>query len=264
MNSWTDEKLLKKLGTSRAGIAWKVFLDKYSAVILSVAKQYQHDQQNILDCYLYVCEKLTDDQFRRLRAWRRQGDVRFSSWLRAVVTNLCVDWHRSENGRHRQFRSIAELSDLERLVYKLRFEQGASIQGCYAAVSGSYPELTEIELTGIIRALNRQLTPRQHWIMATRKRALVSFDDAMVRREVSLTSTNIDNPEEGAASDQEQQHLEAAMNLLTAKQSLILKLRYQQGLTLKEVAQLAGFEDPFKARYQIRLALDRLKELLRD
>ena len=264
MKSWTDEKMLKQLGTSSAGVAWKIFLNKYTSVILSVARQYHHDEQSLHDCYLSVCEKLVDDQFRRLRTWQPQGKVRFTSWLCAVVANLCVDWHRAETGRYRHFRSVAELSELERLVFTHRFEYRESIRACYESVSIHFPELTELELTAIIRDLNRNLSPRQHWIVATRKRASVSFDDSKVRREVSLASNNNDNPEDGAAIEQEEDRLEAAMKRLPAKQLLIIKLRYQQGLTLREVAQLAGFDDPFKARYQIRLALDRLKELLQE
>ena len=45
------------------------------------------------------------------------------------------------------------------------------------------------------------------------------------------------------------------MARLEPRQRLLLQLRYQQDLTLTEVAQLIGLSDPFKAKRQIDAAL---------
>ena len=110
MQNLADERLLEQLGTASAGAAWTAFLNRYTPLILGIARQYAHDEQSQHDCYLFVCEKLVDNDFRRLRAWRRQDALSFASWLRAVVANLCVDWYRSVHGRQRPFRSVADLS----------------------------------------------------------------------------------------------------------------------------------------------------------
>jgi RNA polymerase sigma factor (sigma-70 family) len=264
MQDWPDEELLRQLGGAAAGEAWAAFLQKFTPLIIRVARQYQHDEQSLHDCYLFVCEKLFDDGFRRLRAWRQKDNVRFASWLRAVVANLCVDWHRSENGRSRPFRTIAELPELERAVYMHRFEFGAGFKECFEAVSVNYPQVTELEVAAIIRQLNRLLTPQQHWAIVTRRRSVVSIDDRAVRREVESGGGESETPEAHVTHDQEQRRLHRAMLQLPPQQRLLLRLRYRQGLTLKDVARLTGFDDPFKARYQIQLALDRLRDLLQD
>lgn len=262
--TWSSEKLLQRLATPAAGEAWKLFLRRHTPLIVSVARQYHHDEQRLRDCYQFVCEKLCDDGFHRLRAWRRADQVRFSSWLRAVVANLCVDWLRSEFGRQRRFRAIAGLPELEQQVYALRFEQGLSIPACYEAVRARFPDLTEVQLAGIVRRLNRKLTPRQHWLLATRNRAAVSIDDPDAGGEVALALAGGDDPESLAVTEEQQKRLEAALHQLDARQRLLLKLRYQQGLTLQEVARVAGLEDPFRARYQVQQALARLQSLLLD
>jgi len=256
--------MLRKLGTASAGEAWKAFLQKYSSLIIKIARQYQHDEQGLHDCYLFVCEKLVDDGFRRLRTWKRKENVRFASWLRAVVANLCIDWYRSEFGRHRPFSSLSDLSELERLVYTHRFEIGASFRESYEAVAITYPDLTELEFAAIIRRVNSVLTPQQHWVIAARRRVSLSFDDVEVRQETSLTQESFGSPEDLATGDQEKVRIDMALQQLTIQQRVLIKLRYQQELPLKEVARLVGLDDPSKARYQIRLALERLSHLLTD
>lgn len=264
MHDMADEKVLEQLGTASAGAAWAVFLRRHTPLILAVARQYERDEQALHDCYLFVCEKLSDQGFRRLRTWRKRDKVRFTTWLRAVVANLCVDWHRSVQGRFRPVSTIAGLSALERLVYQHRFELGASIRECHEAVRVMHPQLTELDLAVIIRRLNRLLTPQQHWMLATRRRVAVSMDDDAVRQEADQVLDSQQSPEHQATEGEQLQRLGAALRQLSPRQQLMLKLRFQQGLSLQEVARLTGHADLQKARYQLRLALDRLRELLAD
>jgi DNA-directed RNA polymerase specialized sigma24 family protein len=62
--------------------------------------------------------------------------------------------------------------------------------------------------------------------------------------------------------DEEHDRLERALRGLQPQQRLLLKLRYQQELTLREIARLARLGDPFKARREIQKALKALKALL--
>ena len=264
MQDWSSEKLLRKLGSSVAGEAWSEFLRRFTPVIISVIRQFQHDEQRIHDCYLFVCEKLVDNRFRRLRVWRRQENYRFSTWLRAIVSNLCIDWHRAECGRQRPFRTLSDLTELEHRIYRMRFERNLSLRECFEAIAIEYPEMTELELAGIIRQINRTLTPRQHWIISSRQRATVSIDETEARREASISNGSENSPELSAAREEEQARLESAMQQLPAGQRLVLRLRFQQGLTLREVARAAGLDDEFKARYQVHLALDHLNRLLKN
>lgn len=262
MNNDRVKDLLQELPSDRASPAWKQFLQAFSPTIVAVVRQYEPGKQGLQDGFLFVCEKLSDNQFRRLTAWKEQEGVAFTGWLRAVVSRLCVDWYRKQHGRPRPFRSIAKLSELERQVYHCRFEQGMSIQSCHATLSACYTELTAIQLAGIIRKLNVVLTSRQHWLLSVRQSATVSLDSAQSDRSIPADLVNEQTPASFAASEETSAQLETALNELTDEQQLLLKLRYRHGLALKEVARLAGLEDLFKARYQIRLALDRLARLL--
>ena len=263
LETWSNDQLLQRLATPAAGEAWKEFLRRHTPTIVSVTRQYHHDEQRLRDCYLFVCEGLSDDGFRRLRAYRPAEGAQFSTWLRAVVGRLCVDWLRNEYGRQRRFRAIAGLPELEQQVYALRFEQGLSIPACYQALSARFPEVTEVQLAAVVRRISGSLTSRQRWLLATRNRPVLSLEEPEVGREAEL-AVDGDDPERRACEEEQHARLEGALQQLEPQQRMLLKLRYQQGRTLQEVARLAGLQDPFRARYLVQQALQQLQSLLRE
>jgi RNA polymerase sigma factor (sigma-70 family) len=74
-------------------------------------------------------------------------------------------------------------------------------------------------------------------------------DDSMQLEDASA------GPEEVAQDEQQQERLAAALAQLPPPQRLLLRLRYEQDLTLAEVARLTGLHDPFRANRQIQAAL---------
>ena len=89
--------------------AWDGFLKEYAALILQVVYLFERDQDRIDDCFVFVCEQLKRDDLKRIRRFDTDGSASFSTWLRAVVRNLCLDWRRKRFGRPRLYRSIARL-----------------------------------------------------------------------------------------------------------------------------------------------------------
>jgi RNA polymerase sigma factor (sigma-70 family) len=90
----------------------------------------------------------------------------------------------------------------------------------------------------------------QRWQLSIARNEPRSIDESTTEIEA-----DDDGPELLVQSDEEKRRLEKAMGRLEPQQRLLLQLRYQQDLTLREVAQLTGSTDPFKARRQIDAAL---------
>ncbi|MEI4927199.1 sigma factor, partial [Klebsiella pneumoniae] len=80
---------------------------------------------------MFVCEKLCERKYRRLLSFRPNGRARFSTWLRAVVRNLSLDWLRSKFGRRQVFRSIVRLGAIDQEIFKSVFQRGLSIQNTW-------------------------------------------------------------------------------------------------------------------------------------
>lgn len=79
--------------------------------------------------------------------------------------------------------------------------------------------------------------------------------------ETNLIETD-PGPETVVQLHQSWEELEKAMSKLSNQQRLLLRLRYQEDLPLKEVANLAGLGDLHQAKRRVKGALKTLSELL--
>ena len=266
MASGSIKDVLERLASGQGvDAAWTAFLDCYSPLILQVARRYESHRDRALDCFVFVCGALSDDGFKRLLKYRPDTGTRFETWLRTVVANLCIDWRRQQTGRLRPIRAIAGLSELDRLVYRCLYVLGMRRDECLNALRPRYPDLTDESLAGINARLFELLTPQQRWQLGMRMAGFVSLDDAPATGEGSLQVADASPGPDGLAEDdQEHARLEQAMQRLPAPQRLLLRLRFEQELTLAEVARLAGLPDLHRANRQVQAALAELARLLGD
>jgi len=256
--------ILDQLSSDHPDRGWKTFLDAYSDLIYNVVLRYERNDLRAEDCYLHVCAKLSDKGFTRLLRFQLNGTAEFHTWLTVATANLCIDWCRSEYGRLRPFRAVRDLPEIEQVVFRYRFEHGMTLYECLHALQVQFPDQTEKQLSQANARLNATLTSEQHWRLNARKRHTFSLDELASGQGQSGADSQDPNPgpEVLVELDQERDRLEQAMNRLTPKQQLILRLRYQHNLKLKEVARLARLGDLHRARRQIQDALDALHDLL--
>ncbi len=250
--------LLERLSSGRGDAAWNEFLAGYSSVVVHVIRRCGVDGDRLDDCFLDTCEALSRDGFRRLRSFRPDGPASFRTWLMAVVANLCIDWNRRQQGRVRSFRSVLRLPEIDRQDYRCIFEQRMTRTQCLHELLPRFPGLTEGGLAEINARLFRLLTPQQRWALTVRTPTRaplmrsVSPEDTDELRQVPQPGPG---PDELAEQAQEQRVLQQALASLPAEQRLLLRLRYEQGLSLAEIARLTGQPDPFSANRRVGAAL---------
>lgn len=258
-------ELLERLLSAKGDAAWNEFLTGYSSVILHVIRRCGVDGDRVDDCFLDVCEALSKDSFRRLRSFRSDGPASFRTWLMAVVANLCIDWNRREQGRVRSFRNISRLPELEQQVYRCIFERRMTRTQCFHALSPRFSGLTEGGVAEINARLFQLLTPQQRWQLTVRtpSKAPVTFpvspEDDDPAWQMALPGPG---PDELAEQDQEQCRLQWALEALPADYRLLIRLRYEQDLSLAEIARLTGQPDPFRVNRRIHAALDALADVM--
>jgi RNA polymerase sigma factor (sigma-70 family) len=257
---FSSDELLARLRSSDRDEAWKQFLEIYSPLIMHIASLYEFHRDSLDDCYLFICEKLSDNNFSRLLSYLPQGPASFRSWLNVVVANLCIDWRRHKQGRMRPFKSISKLSFFDQLVFKYRFQQSVGLQTCMASMQIDFPDVTESQLASAVSRINEALSPRQHWLLSTRKAQTISLNDLNAESAAGEPIAPGHNPEQATTLGQEQEKLQQALSRLSPRQRLLIKLRYQQELSLKEVARLTRLGDPFRARRHLQAALAELAE----
>jgi RNA polymerase sigma factor (sigma-70 family) len=257
--------LLSRLASPEPSAAWKDFLQRYSPVVLHIVRRCESDPQRASECFDHVCQALSDDRFRRLRSFQSDGPAQFRTWLMAVTANLCVDWRRKQRGRFRPIRAVAHLPELDQLVYRHIYVRGLPRAECLRLLQPRFPELTDQQLSSINGRLFSLLSPQQRWQLGARM-AATGPQGGTLTLDLADESLQLEDPGSGpehvVQSDQEREHLTAAMSQLPTQQRLLLRLRYEQNLTLAEVARLTGLHDPFRAQRQIQAALKALAELM--
>ena len=232
---------------------------------MRVIRRHESEYERATECFVGVCAALSDDGFQRLRAFRPDGPARFETWLKAVVSNLCIDLRRREQGRVRPPQGLSRLPELEQQVYRCIFLRGMSRGQCLAALLPRFTGLTEQRVAEINARLFAMLTPRQRWRLSLRapgSRPLlygVPSDDDDSAWELAEPGPG---PEDLTNELLEQRLLQEALAELPPEQRLLLRLRYEQDLTLAEVARLTRQPDPFRANRQIHAALQALARLI--
>jgi len=256
----TIEQILNELTSHDADQAWSDFLEEYSTLIYQVICHFEPDTDKASDCFQFVCEQLIKNRFRRLRQFKVGGAAKFSTWLRAVVRNLCVDWHRKETGRPRPFKSIAKLSAFDQRVFQLLYERGVTIEEGLRLLIPSFPHTTEEAVAESKQRIETGLTQQQRWLLnthAARSQEALFTDLAEVQANVPDPRSN---PEAEAILNERRRNLLRKLNGLTHEDRLLVRLRFEQELTLDQIAKLLDLGIAQRVDRQLKQVLSKLRD----
>lgn len=252
--------LLAELRGPSPDAAWQSFLNRFSAQIMHVVRQREYGAQQASDCFLFVCECLSDDGFGRLQQFDPGRGVSFRAWLNAVAGNLCIEWHRRQYGRARPPPGIERLSSLDQSVFHHRYRQNLDRQTCFQLLREVDPQLSPTDFSASLARVQAALTWRQRWSLAREQgRFFVQGDNPPSLSDVPDSGPN---PEQRAALGQRRDRLRRALDELEPEERLLLRLRYEQDLSLAEAARVAQLPNLHAARRRIESALRRLAGLL--
>lgn len=261
VHSRTRGQLLGRSSESRER-AWDGFLAEYASLILQVVRLFERDPDRVDDCFVFACEQLRRDDVRRIRSFDVRGPASFPTWLRTVVRNLCLDWRRKRFGRPRPFRVIEQMAAPDQEVYRAIYLRGLTESAALEAVRLSFPEFTRAALVDSLARIGRTLSPHQSWLVASRHFRRVSLShpggNPDSGRELDPGDTR-PGPEQNAAHEEQLRLLRRGLEALHPKERLLLRLRYEQDLTLEEVGRLTGVGSATTAQRAIERALEKLR-----
>ena len=259
-------QLLEGLSSPDAQPAWEVFLLQYSAILYQSVQASMQDADEIADCFVYACEQLAKDDFRRLLRFKPDGAASFTTWLRVVARNLCFDWQRKVHGRPRPFKSVQGLSALELAAYHSRYERRLSRDETLEGLRANWPATKMDDLIEMENRIENFLNPLQRWILNTRQQGRVeitSWSDSEDSEPV--TAELIDpapNPEAIVLDDQQRTTLHECLAVLSDEERLVVRLRFDEELSLKEISRLIGLGDPQRVHRLLSAILHKLHEAM--
>jgi RNA polymerase sigma factor (sigma-70 family) len=239
--------------------AWRAFIDQHTPTLLALIERAGIvNRDEAMEIYVLACERLSEDDCRRLRR-RDPAKGSIQAWLAVVIRHVVVDWVRSRAGRRRLFGAIKRLEPFDRQVFELYYWEDrmpaeiAEIVGTRSA--------TPVGLDAVFAALariERALTDRHRadlLSLAVRSRVPVSLDDEEAPAVDAVDASP--DPETAVVASEARDRLAAALSGLPAEDAAIVRLKFIQGLSLREIERALHLTGLTEAR------LDRILESLR-
>jgi DNA-directed RNA polymerase specialized sigma24 family protein len=228
--------------------AWETFLNRFSNLILKIIWQSERDYDEVMESYLFVCRKLAEGGFARLRRFTERGGNAplFTTWLAAVTHNLCIDAHRARHGRRQFPRAITRLTDLDRKIFRLYYWKGCSVEEIQTRSGqfGTTPEGVSDSIARIERTI--AASP-----VSTGSRVVfVPFDE---------NETGVSASDETDLRELEG-WLHRWISTLSSQDQMILRLRFWEDMTAPEIARAMKISPTERVYPLLRRALQSLRE----
>lgn len=251
-----DENIIERLRSHgvAAESAWREFLHLYSRLFLKVIWQFEKDHDGAMEKYVYVCEQFAANNFEILRRFRAAYGPRppkFSTWLAAVARNLCIDAHRKSHGRKQLPRMLRDMSTLDRSIFQLYYCKGCSVEEIRSTVGSSFMQAGG----DIDDAINRVIALGEGVARRTPAPSFVPFDEQQ-----AMTA----HAEHDYEMADVQQWLELWMQELSPREKMILRLRFWENMSGKEIADVMRIVPEQRVYPLIQNALRHLREKAKE
>lgn len=227
-----------------APATWEEFLEQYSEVLWRAIDRFADSEDERMDLFVHVCDRLKQREMRRVRAYRYdpQAPCRFSTYLSVVVRNLALDFVRSRQGRYRPFRAVSDLEQTDRFIFDHHIRDGLTLAETGELLRARHGiRLTSGELKDRAARLEGKLSSNQRWRLLSRmwsRRASLSIDptaEQVIGLEQFLPLRGRDgDPEEQLLSRRAVEALRTAVASMEPRQQLAFALLYRDGLRAAE------------------------------
>lgn len=224
------EDWLLPLQQGQPDVAWDRFLSRHRRLIFATLRHYTQDYDDGMELFAHLCERLREDDMRRLRLRAEEPTPRalFSTWLVAVVRHAAVDWFRHRDGRHRLSMLAQALPALQRRIFELVFLD-------HRTHAEAYEILRLEQATGLgFREFLAEL--RATYLAFARGRR------GQLLRELGGPPPDPapDDPPDPVEAAERRERLQAALGSLEPEDRVAAELYVVQGLPAGQVARLLG------------------------
>ncbi len=228
-------------------------------------RSFSKNKELANDCFLYVWEKLHEDESRRIRAFR--GESSFRTFLYSVTNKLVIDFRRAHFGYKVLPKYFWKFDEINRYIFKLFFYQNLTPGWIENAIRAEF-KISQDEAQKRVDEVEKRIRESRIRIETTAQRNPLSLGkDENVPSSEDIKS----NPEENIITVEVKQKREVVLEILKGEiqklkgeDVLILKLYFDHGLTAKEISgAIPGIKD--KGVYKrIGRALKSLKKCLEE
>jgi len=148
-------------------------------------------------------------------------------------------------------------------VFRCLYEQGLSASEAVISLRSQHPQLTSQQVEDCLESLFRSLKPRQRFLLSLR-RAMAGSPDGLTGESDEAALQQVPDPQPDAERlfilEEQRASLARSVARLEDVERLLIRLRFEQGLTLQQVAIVAGLPDAQTADRRIKAILGRLRK----
>lgn len=258
----TPEERLTEAFQTEPAQAYVELLDGYSAILLRMIRRFFQDQDDVMDLYTVVCERLRAQNYRALRHFRAGSAL--LPWLSVIVANACRDRIRQQRIAALPRHVVSRLDTRTRLVYRHHVVGRMPPEDAAEVISRAGVPCTALDVVESVQHLHSLLRQgaRHRLLRHLDPRNAVSLDVLLERGlDTHDSAADID----AALDDAESlARLDAALASFSDEDRLLLLLRFEQDLSAANIAAMVGMESQTRVYTRLRTLLARLRRLLGD
>ncbi|HEY7535494.1 MAG TPA: sigma-70 family RNA polymerase sigma factor [Thermodesulfobacteriota bacterium] len=228
-------------------------------------RSFQRNIDLANDCFLYVWEKLHEDDSRRLRAFK--GESRFRTFLYSVTNKLIIDFRRTQFGYKVLPKFFWDFDDINRRVFKLFFYHNSTHDSVENAIRAEF-RISPEDAQRRVDDVEKRIRESRVRLETTKEKEHILLGDDVGALASDYRAAN---PEENIISAETDEKRNKILKLLKeevqkfeAEDALILQLYFEHDLSAKEISHaIPGVKD--KAVYKrIEKMLKNLKKELKE
>jgi len=253
--------------------AKKIFFDHWAHIDALAKRRFPGDENLQLEATDYVHNKLADDDWKKLRAFKGK-DKQLTAFISTVTSCLLTDFWRNKVGYQRPNTWLKRQNDqIYQKAYKLlvkdRYSKREAVEIIFTTETEREPWKIEEIVSEVLAhcpiKVTDQTVPLDDDDVDGSDLPHTSLEDEFAKRneqtllEVLLCILNEETDEDDIQPDVKELKTYIAKYVgLTEEESLILRLRYSDGKTAKEIGRLLNLTGPQVDKLIKRKILPRL------
>ena len=246
--------------------AYAELLKRFSPVIIRMIRRFMNDQDEVMEVYTSVVERLRAKRFKALREFRISKEI--TPWLSVVVANACRDRFRKNKYVSMPQSVLTQLNEFESLVFKYYYQDQMAPSDIVEMISARHSKsYTSLQVAQALDRINELLSVNKRWhlLMALHQnRAMLSIEDLANMGYEAPSSSRTARKLDPSLETERIASINDMLEMLDPEDQLLILLRFEHGMKASEIAEAMSFENHKYVYTRLRTIVNKLKRMIAD
>lgn len=260
-----DAQLIERFKRDPEG-GYEELLKRFTPMMLHVIGRFMRDQDEAMEVYTSICERLRAEDFRALRRFQPGSELK--PWLSVVIANACRDRFRKQRTTSVPKTVLRKLSEREQLIFRYYYQERVPHEDIAELLTHQHNVLcTPLDVLRAIEKIDGLLSTKKRWLLLTAlnaNRAHLSLEEL---REIGIqpaTARSVEEMDEALRHRESIERLNEAMEQLSNEDKLLVLLRFEHGMKGPQIAKALDYESSKHVYSHLRTVIGRLRRLLSE